>query len=298
MAQNPPAKRAGFHCLILGVYYRRQDTPKQQCARLGRKKETTMKKMPVVFVGHGSPMNIIEKNRFTTTWAGMAEQVPHPKAILCVSAHWFGEGQFVCTAPQPKTIHDFYGFPPELYEVEYPAPGAPELAASVVALKGGKVMEDSGWGLDHGAWSVLHFMYPNADIPVCQLSVNAANMPMESYRMGEVLRPLREEGVLILGSGNIVHNLTLVDWDRPLGGFDWADAFDETIRDAIVEGRHGDVIHYETAGPAARQAFGYRDHYDPLLYVLGASESGEKVQVFNDERVMGSLSMTSYIIGG
>lgn len=227
----------------------------------------------------------------------MAETLPRPKAILCISAHWFGRGEFVCTARQPQTIHDFYGFPEALYRVEYPAPGAPQLAARVASLAGLGAIGDSEWGLDHGAWSVLHFLYPAADIPVCQLSVNAKNTPMESHRAGKLLRALREEGVLILGSGNIVHNLSAADWDMPSGGYPWADEFDSYIRDAVIESRHGDVIHYETAGPCAEQAFVYRDHYDPLLYALGATEAGESVQVFNDERVLGSLSMTSYIIG-
>ena len=255
-----------------------------------------MDRMPVVFVGHGSPTNIIEKNRFTAEWKTMADAMPRPKAILCVSAHWFGAGQLVCTAPRPQTIHDFYGFPPALYQVEYPAPGAPQLAKRVAALPGMQAAQDTDWGLDHGAWSVLHFMYPGADIPVCQLSVNAQNTPEESYRVGQLLRPLREEGVLVLGSGDVVHNLSLVDWDMP-GGYPWADEFDGYIRDAVVAGRHGEVVQYQGAGPAAARAFARRDHYDPLLYALGATQSGEKVRVFNDERVMGALSMTSFIIG-
>ena len=247
-------------------------------------------------MGHGSPTNVAERNRFTDGWRTMAAAIPEPKAVLCVSAHWFGRGLAVSAAPKPETIHDFFGFPPELYQVHYPAPGAPHLAARVASLFGGEIWIDPDRGLDHGAWSVLHFMYPEAGIPVCQLSVNASFSPADSYRAGKTLRPLREEGVLIIGSGDVVHNLALIDWDRP-GGYDWADAFDGYIRAAVTEGRYEDAVRYEKAGPAAGRAFTSRDHYDPLLYVLGAADSGEEARVFNDERVMGSLSMTSYIIG-
>lgn len=251
-----------------------------------------MPTMPVLFVGHGSPMNIVEKNPFTVGWREMAAAIPTPKSILCISAHWFTEEDVLSGTEHPGTIHDFGGFPNELYEVEYPAPGSPALAQRAAALVPGAAVDGSR-GLDHGAWSVLHFMYPNADIPVVQLSVNAANSPLESYQTGQALRPLREEGVLILGSGNIVHNLRHVGWDMD-SGFDWADDFDAYIKAAILEGRHGDVLHYETAGPSAAQAFVYRDHYDPLLYALGAAGSGGEVRVFNDARTLGSISMTSY----
>ncbi|QQO08781.1 4,5-DOPA dioxygenase extradiol [Breznakiella homolactica] len=255
-----------------------------------------MKRMPVVFAGHGSPMNIVEQNQFTRGWAAMAEALPKPEAILCVSAHWFGPWDAVSETGTPETIHDFYGFPEELYAVQYPAPGAPDLARRTVSLMGPGTEADSRRGLDHGAWSVLHCMYPGADIPVCQLSVNAGNSPMESYLAGQKLSPLREEGVLILGSGNIVHNLSLVDWNRS-GGYPWADEFDGYIRAAVEEGRYDAAVNYDAAGPSARRAFSSRDHYDPLLYTLGAADSGDPVRIFNSERVMGSLSMTSYIIG-
>ncbi len=251
-----------------------------------------MSRMPVLFVGHGSPMNIVERNAFTGGWAEMAARVPAPKAILCVSAHWYGAGDAVSGAAQPDTIHDFYGFPEELYRVQYPAPGAPELAQRLAALAPA-LRVDPERGLDHGAWSVLHFMYPDADIPVTQLSVNAGNTPQESYRAGQALQPLRDEGVLILGSGNIVHNLGLVGWEMD-GGYDWADAFDAYIRDAILAGRHDDVIHYEAAGASAARAFTHRDHYDPLLYALGAA-GDSRPTVFNDVRTLGAISMTSYL---
>lgn len=192
----------------------------------------------------------------------------------------------LATAQRPETIHDFYGFPEALYHVEFPAPGTPRLARQVAALAGMDVAEDPDHGLDHGAWSVLHFMYPAADIPVCQLSVNVENTPEESYETGRLLRVLREDGILILGSSNIIHNLSQVAWDMPAGGYPWADAFDGYIRDVVTAGRHEAAVHFEAAGPAARRAFVYRDHYDQLLYALGATENGEKVQVFNEERVV------------
>lgn len=255
-----------------------------------------MPKMPVVFVGHGSPMNIVEKNSFTDAWAALGRELPTPRAILCVSAHWYGRGEAVSSVEQPETIHDFYGFPQELYEIDYPAPGAPELAAETAGLFPGGLRLDPQRGLDHGAWSVLHFMYPQADIPVCQLSVNAAFSPAESYRAGELLRPLRDAGVLIMGSGNVVHNLALVDWEMD-GGYGWADEFDAYIKEAISEGRHDAAVNYSRAGQSAARAFSSRDHYDPLLYALGAAGTEDPVRVFNEERVMGSLSMTSYVIG-
>lgn len=255
-----------------------------------------MSKMPVVFVGHGSPMNIIEENSFTRGWAEMAQAIPRPRAILCVSAHWFISGNAVSVAEAPATIYDFSGFPRALYAMEYPAPGAPALAKKVQGLWPEHTRADAGRGLDHGAWSVLRFMYPAADIPVFQCSVNADNTPAESYALGQRLAPLREEGVLILGSGNIVHNLALIGWDMP-GGLPWADDFDAYIRAAVLEGRHEAVMEYGQAGLSARMAFHQRDHYDPLLYALGAAGAEGPVRVYNDARTLGSLSMTSYILG-
>ena len=255
-----------------------------------------MSKMPALFVGHGSPMNIVETNRFTDGWKAMAGEITAPKAILCISAHWYGRGQAVSKAEQPETIHDFYGFPPELYNENYPAPGAPALAARIFDLFGKNIFLDPDRGLDHGAWSVLKFMYPAGDIPVCQLSVNASFSPLEVYQAGQRLRPLRDEGVLIIGSGDVVHNLALVNWEMA-GGYEWADEFDAYIKTAVMEGRPEAAVNFKKAGKSADRAFTYRDHYDPLLYVLGAAEQGDPVRVFNDERVMGALSMTFSLIG-
>ncbi|MDL2324877.1 4,5-DOPA dioxygenase extradiol [Ruminococcaceae bacterium OttesenSCG-928-A16] len=253
-----------------------------------------VEKMPVLFVGHGSPTNIIEDNPFTEGWQQIAKEIPTPTSILCISAHWYTGGQLVSQAEKPETIYDFYGFPQELYEISYPAPGAPALAQQAAPLFTPPAMLDSIRGLDHGAWSVLHFMYPNADIPVCQLSVNNLLLPQQSYQMGQLLAPLRQQGTLLLGSGNIVHNLGLVNWQLN-GGYPWADEFDDYAKQAIVTGQHSKLVNYQQAGASAQKAFVTKDHYDPLLYVLGAAGTTSKVRVFNDARVLGSISMTSYL---
>ncbi len=251
-----------------------------------------MKKMPVLFVGHGSPMNIIENNRFTVQWRAIADDIPKPKSILCISAHWYEEENIVSKSKYPETIHDFYGFPEVLYAIPYPAPGAPELAVRVSELLSEIVFEQRG--LDHGAWSVLNFMYPKADIPVCQLSLNAGLTPEQCYQAGKALQPLREEGVLIFGSGNIVHNLSILDWEMEKG-YPWADTFDEYVKTSVLARNHDNIIHYSKAGPSAKNAFKTREHYAPLLYVLGAAQEDEKIRIYNDERVLGAISMTSYL---
>ncbi len=253
-------------------------------------------RMPVLFVGHGSPMNAIETNTFTSQWEALSAQIPRPKAILAVSAHWYTEGTRTHDAPHPKTVYDMYGFPPELYRVTYPAQGAPELARRTAGLLPVPAAIDNGWGYDHGAWSVLVHMYPQADIPVYQLSVDHSASAQEHFKMGQALSALREEGVLILGSGNVVHNLALVKWGMR-GGYPWALTFDRYIRDCIMEGHFHKAVAYEEAGDAARLAFYTPDHYDPLLYVLGAAQPGEAVSVFNESCIMGALSMTGYLIG-
>lgn len=251
-----------------------------------------MKKMPVLFIGHGSPMNIIENNRFTSQWRTIADDIPTPKAILCLSAHWYEAENIVSKSEHPETIHDFYGFPEVLYAIPYPAAGAPELAVRVSQLLPETVFAERG--LDHGAWSVLNFMYPKADIPICQLSLNASLTPEECYQAGRTLQSLREEGVLILGSGNIVHNLSMADWEMEQG-YPWADAFDDYIKTSVLTQNHDNVIHYSQAGSSAKNAFKTRDHYAPLLYVLGAAQEDKKVRVYNNERVLGAISMTSYL---
>ncbi len=249
--------------------------------------------MPVVFVGHGSPMNVVEENIYTEGWQKISESIPKPEAILAISAHWYTEGTRLQTADKPKTIHDFYGFPKELYDMEYPAPGAPALANKVLGLLDNS-MEDNSWGLDHGTWSVLKRMYPGADIPVCQMGIDRRMTLQELYETGEKLKSLRAENVLILGSGNVVHNLRYVDFSAA-GGYDWAEEFDAYIRGRIEARDYSGVIDYKKAGESARLAFPTQEHFDPLLYVLGAVNPNDGVSVYNDSCTLGSLSMTSYV---
>lgn len=254
-----------------------------------------MQKMPVLFVGHGSPMNAIENNRFSEEWKVLGKKLPRPEAILSVSAHWYTKNSWVTDSESPKTVYDMYGFPDELYKIVYGAKGAPELAHKTQKLISRKVGIDNSWGCDHGTWSVLHRMYPLADVPVFQLSVDGYASPAEHYQMGRELSSLREEGVLIMGSGNVVHNLREVDWDMEEGGYPWAEEFDLYIKENILAGKDENVVSYEKAGSCAPRAVPYSDHYSPLLYALGASEGRKNITVFNEGCVLGSLSMTSYI---
>lgn len=251
---------------------------------------------PALFAGHGNPMNAIEDNFFSRTWAELGRTLPKPKAILCISAHWQAPGVRVTAMEQPRTIYDFYGFPPELYQAKYPAPGSPELAQKTQALLaeyGARL--DQEWGLDHGAWSVLIQMYPQADIPVVQLSLDYTKSPAEQYAIGQALRPLRQEGVLILGSGNLVHNLRLVRWQDT--AFDWAQVFDALVKDHILAHNHAPLIDYPSLGDSARLAIPTNEHYLPLLYTLALQEPGEKVSFFNEQVTMGSISMRGVQIG-
>ena len=255
-----------------------------------------MIKMPIVFIGHGTPMNAIENNEFTSNWTKIAKEIPTPKAILAVSAHWFTNGSKITDAVQPKMVYDMYGFPKELYEIVYSAPGAPELAHRIKNMISKKVEIDNSWGLDHGAWSVLVKMYPKADIPVFQLSIDKSSSPETHYNIGKELRELREEGVLILASGNVVHNLARVGFDMD-GGYEWAYEFDEYIKKNIINKDYNSVINYKNAGKSAELSAGYPDHFYPLLYALGAADLTDKVQIFNEACVFGSLSMTCYLFG-
>ena len=256
-----------------------------------------MPRMPVLFLGHGSPMNAIERNPFSDAWIELGKSLPKPKAILCVSAHWFVRGTRINDSPAPKMIYDMYGFPDELYRVQYPAPGSPEFAHKAAKLLGERATIDNSWGLDHGGWSVLRRLFPNADIPVFQVSVDATATPEVHFSLGKLLRPLREEGVLILGSGNVVHNLGMVDWESS-GGFDWAKAFDEYIQTNVLSRSFDNVVHYHHFGADARFSVPTQDHFAPLLTVLGAIEPDDTIRVLNDACVLGSLSMTSYLFQG
>lgn len=252
--------------------------------------------MPVLFVGHGSPMNAIEDNEFRRVWQNLGRDLPRPRAILCISAHWETRGVYVTAAERPETIHDFYGFPPALFALDYPAPGDPALAGRLSRLVDAPAIHgDPARGLDHGAWSVLCAMYPRADIPVLQLSLDTAEDGDFHYRLGRTLAPLREEGVLVVGSGNIVHNLMRFRYGsaEPL---DWALRFDAEVKERIRTRRHRDLIHWHTLAPDAHLAIPTPEHYLPLLYALGLQETGEELRFFN-ETVVSALSMTSVVIG-
>ncbi|MFT3952169.1 MAG: 4,5-DOPA dioxygenase extradiol [Oscillospiraceae bacterium] len=253
-----------------------------------------MGKMPVLFVGHGSPMNAIEDNVFSTRWKSIAAEIPQPKAILAVSAHWFSHGFRVCDTAQPRLIYDMYGFPKALYEVLYPVKGAPDFAAEVLKLGGGTISADNSWGIDHGAWSVLCRMYPAADVPVFQVSVSRDDDARAHFDIGKQLAALRAEGVLIFASGNVVHNLARVDWDLD-GGYDWAEEFDGTVKNAILRLDFDAVVHAQTISDAFAKAVPTPDHFLPLVTALGAADAQDEVQVFNNACTMGSLSMTSYL---
>jgi 4,5-DOPA dioxygenase extradiol len=251
--------------------------------------------MPVLFAGHGNPMNAIEKNEFSNTWETMGKQLPKPAAILCVSAHWETRGTFVTAMQKPKTIHDFGGFPQELFDVEYPAPGNPELANSIkTGIKKTEIKLDEEWGLDHGCWSVIRKMYPDANVPVLQLSLDYTKPAQWHYELAKELAPLRNKGILIVGSGNMVHNLGMVNWRDLNGpGYNWAIEINETFKKLIAENRHKDLINYQSLGKAATLAIPSPDHWLPLLYALALKDEKEGTDFFNDKTLMGSLSMTS-----
>lgn len=258
-------------------------------------------RMPVLFVGHGSPMNAIEENEFASGWREMGKNLPRPSAILCVSAHWQTKGTKVTAMEQPETIHDFGGFPRQLYEVQYPAPGSPELARATRDTVREKVVElDRAWGLDHGAWSVIRRMYPDAGIPVVELSLDYLMTPQQHYDLARGLAPLRRKGVMIIGSGNMVHNLGMVSWEHlntPGYAFDWALEAGDAMKGHILSGDHKPLISYGSQGRAWSLAIPTPEHYIPLLYSLALREHDEPVELFNDKPIAGSLTMTSVRIG-
>ncbi len=255
--------------------------------------------MPAAFVGHGSPLNALDRNRYTDAWRSFGRSLPRPRAILAISAHWYINATAVTAMGEPKTIHDFFGFPDELFALRYPAPGDPEFAAEVVELVAPTWVgaDVDSWGLDHGTWSILVHMFPAADIPVVQLSIDASK-PFEYHvALGAQLAALRQRGVFILGSGNVVHNLGLLEWNQPEAAFDWAREFDDTAR-SLMTGSPGDAAdlqqhdHYRLAAPTP-------DHFIPLLYIAGVADATkQRAEVLIDGYMMGSLSMTSYIVAG
>lgn len=253
-------------------------------------------KMPVVFVGHGSPMNAIEQNDFTKGWRAIARKTPTPKAILSVSAHWVTEGNRVNNHPHPKMIYDMYGFPEELYEVKYQPLGAPAVAEALAASSDRLVSIDNQWGIDHGTWSVLRHMYPEAGIPTFQLSIDVNGSIEDHYALGKRLAYLRNQGVLILGSGNVVHNLALIEWSNP-GGEPWAVEFDGYIKKTMMANDVEGLLLYRKAGPSADKAFFTTEHFMPLVVIAGCRSDDDSIEVFNEECIMGSMSMTGYILG-
>lgn len=252
--------------------------------------------MPALFVGHGSPTNAIENNEFSRAWAEAGKSLPKPTTILCISAHWVTDRTRVTALKKPKTIHDFYGFPKELYEVQYPAEGSPDLARMTEqAIKKTPVEMDFEWGIDHGTWSVLCHMFPDADIPVVQLSLDGNQEPAFHYELGMELQSLRSKGVLILGSGNMVHNLSMLSWQDT--AYDWAVEFDETLKQLILSGDHDSIINYKKYGKVADLSVPTNEHFLPMLYILGLRHQDDDVEFFADKVTLGSISMRSFRIG-
>lgn len=258
-------------------------------------------KMPVLFLGHGSPMNAIEENEFVAGFRKVGQQIDKPNAILCISAHWETKGTFVTAMDHPRTIHDFGGFPKALFDVEYPAPGSPDLAkATQELIHKTDVGMDDHWGLDHGAWSVIRHMYPEADVPVIQLSLDYTKSPQYHYELAQELAALRQKGVLIVGSGNMVHNLRAVAWHKLNEvdyAYDWALEANEKMKGFIAKGDHQPLIQYSAQGRAMNMAIPTPEHYLPLLYALALQGDKEEAKLFNDKAVGGSLTMTSLKIG-
>lgn len=255
--------------------------------------------MPVAFFGHGSPMNALAENRYTEAWRAIGRRLPRPRAILFVSAHWTAPGIAVTAGERPRTIHDFYGFPPALYQIEYPAPGDPALAARVAALLApDAVRADREWGLDHGSWGVLRFAYPEADVPVVQLSFDDRLPAERHYALGRRLAPLRDEGVLVAASGNVVHNLRVMNRAPEAAPFDWAERFNARVRASLERGEHAALLRLQEGGDEdARRSVPTPEHYLPLLYCLGAVDSGEPLWIPADGVDLGAVSMLCAVFG-
>ena len=257
----------------------------------------TMSRMPAVFLGHGSPMNTLEHNRYTQSWNDMGRRVGKPKAVLAVSAHWYVNATAVTAMDRPKTIHDFYGFPDELFAFQYPAPGSPALAERVAELLSPAWVgrDVDSWGLDHGTWSVLAHVFPDADVPVVQLSIDAQKSFEDHVALGRALAPLQDEGVMVVASGNIVHNLRMIRWDQPDAGFDWAVSFDTHVRDAMASDPAS--LAGVSSHPGFAPSVPTPDHFIPALYIAGMADAqGKKASVLEGGYAMGSLSMTSYLV--
>lgn len=256
-------------------------------------------KMPAIFFGHGNPLNALARNEWTEAWASIGESMPRPRAVVCVSAHWYLPATLVTAQERPRTIHDFGGFPRELFEFQYPAPGSPELARRVQQLLAPDAVDlDTRWGLDHGTWSVLCHVFPQADVPVVQLSIDETRAPSFHYELGQRLAPLRDEGVLIVGSGNVVHNLHAYAWGRhPAEPLEWAVRFESRARELLEAGNHAPLVNYESLGRDATLSAPTPDHYLPLVYVMGARAEGEPVSFPVEGVDGGSVSMLAVRFG-
>jgi 4,5-DOPA dioxygenase extradiol len=251
--------------------------------------------MPALFVGHGSPTNAIDVNEFSRAWTDIGRSLPRPKAIVAISAHWETSGTRLTAMPEPSTLYDFHGFPQPLYEMQYPAPGAPDLARSIKEAIPDPVMHlDFGWGLDHGSWSVLCRMFPDADIPVIQVGLDFTQPADYHYQLGQKLKYLRKRQILVIGSGNMVHNLRSMVWENT--AFDWARNFDEILSSHILAGRHAPLIDYHSLDETAAMAIPTNEHYLPLLYILGMQEPSDTITFFCDKVTLGSISMRSLIL--
>lgn len=248
----------------------------------------------MLFLGHGSPMNAIEENEFVKGWRTTGEHLTKPNAILCISAHWETIGTQVTAMETPRTIHDFYGFPQQLYELQYPAPGSPELAVETKnTIQSVNVELDQTWGLDHGSWSVVKHLFPRADVPIIQLSLDRSKDASYHFNLAKELQSLRRKGVLIVGSGNIVHNLRVLDWKNPNDGYDWAIEANSQLKSKILDKDFKSLVQYQTLGKEIMLSVPTPEHYLPLLYILALQEQQEQVEFFNDKTIMGSISMTS-----
>lgn len=257
----------------------------------------TSQRQPAVFVGHGSPMFALEPNRYTAAWAALGKSLKRPYAVLVISAHWVTRGVWVTAMSQPKTIHDFGGFPQALFDIQYPAPGSPALADRVKELLGVPVvLEENEWGIDHGAWSVLKYLYPNADVPVVQLSLDGSLSASEHYELAKKLRPLRDENILILASGNVVHNLRTIQWGEGVTPYPWATEFNDFFISEMNTNHDENLIHWEQAGDSAHLSIPTPEHYWPALYALAQRENGEESSVLVNGLEMGSISMLTFSI--
>jgi 4,5-DOPA dioxygenase extradiol len=257
----------------------------------------TSHRQPAVFAGHGSPMYALQPNRFTAAWAALGKSLKRPDAILVISAHWVTRGTWVTAMTKPKTIHDFGGFPPALFEIQYPAPGSPALADRIEELLNIPiVLEENEWGIDHGAWSVLKYLYPNADVPVVQLSLDGSKSARQHYELAKQLIPLRDENILILSSGNVVHNLRTMDWQTDAQPYPWAKQFNDFFISEILVGHHESLIEWEKYGDTAHLSVPTAEHYWPALYTLALQQEGEHANIFVDGIEMSSISMLGFSI--